>query len=119
MTDSVAYKILTADQWASLDSIGSFAGSPDDLRDGFIHMSTPTQLADTAAKHFADQDDLVLATVDLTAIEDLRWEPARGGALFPHSYGPLPRAAIRDRWPLLLGADGQHIFPPELFGGGY
>jgi uncharacterized protein (DUF952 family) len=94
MTD-VAYKILTADQWAQFEAQGAFTGAPVDLADGYIHMSTAEQLDETLAKHFAGQSDLVIAAIDLTVLGDaLKWEISRGGALFPHHYGALPKAAV-------------------------
>ena len=92
---TTAYKILTADQWAQFQSDGIFTGAPVDLADGYIHMSTADQLAETLAKHFAGQIGLVIATIDLTQLGDaLKWEVSRGGALFPHYYGALPMAAV-------------------------
>ena len=91
MAATTAYKILTGPEMAALERDGSFAGAPIDLTDGYIHLSTDDQLDETAAKHFAGQADLHIAAVDLEAQEDgvVRWEPSRGGALFPHLYGPL------------------------------
>lgn len=95
------YKIFRAAEWAGAQEAGSFAGSADDRRDGFIHFSTAAQLAGTAAKHFAGESDLVLAEVDADALgAALRWEPSRGGQLFPHLYGELPLAAVTRTWPL-------------------
>jgi uncharacterized protein (DUF952 family) len=92
---TLAYKILTADQWAQFQLAGEFTGAPVDLADGYIHMSTAEQLDETLAKHFAGQSNLVIATVNLTQLGDaLKWEISRGGALFPHYYGALPMAAV-------------------------
>ena len=92
---TLAYKILTADQWAQFQSEGIFTGAPIDLADGYIHMSTTDQLDETLAKHFAGQTGLIIATVDLTQLGDaLKWEISRGGAIFPHYYGALPMAAV-------------------------
>jgi uncharacterized protein (DUF952 family) len=92
---TLAYKILTADQWARFQSEGIFTGAPVDLADGYIHMSTADQLDETLAKHFAGQTGLVIATIDLTQLNDaLKWEASRGGALFPHYYGALPISAV-------------------------
>ena len=91
---TTAYKVLTADQWAQFESEGVFAGAPVDLADGYIHMSTATQLDETIARHFAGQTGLVTLAIDLTALDDVRWEASRGGALFPHFYGVLPIAAV-------------------------
>ena len=92
---TLAYKILTAAQWAQFQSGGLFTGAPVDLADGYIHMSTADQLDETLAKHFAGQTGLVIATIDLTALGDaLKWEVSRGGALFPHYYGALPIAVV-------------------------
>ncbi len=112
---TLIYKICPADLWRQAEAEGIFRGSPVDLSDGFIHFSTAEQAKETAAKHFAGQSDLVLVAIDsepLGAI--LQWEASRGGALFPHLYGPLdPKDAI-SVVPLPLGADGQHIFPSTL-----
>ena len=106
------YKICPAALWRQAETDGVFRGSLIDLADGFIHFSTAQQAKETAAKHFAGHNDLVLVAVDsepLGAI--LQWEPSRGGALFPHLYAPLdPKDAI-SVVPLPLGADGVHQFP--------
>ena len=92
---ALAYKILTADQWAAFEADGVFAGAPVDLADGYIHMSTAEQLDETLAKHFAGQAGLVIATIDLAMLGDaVKWEVSRGGARFPHLYGDLPMAAV-------------------------
>ena len=113
MTDNLtAYKVLTADEMAALEREGIFAGAPVDLADGYIHPSTADQLTGTVDKHFAQADGLHVAAVDLAAQgERLRWEPSRGGQLFPHVYGPLPLDAVRSVVPLPLGGDGHHVFP--------
>lgn len=83
-------KLLRATEWAAFQADGSFAGSADDLRDGYIHLSAPEQVAGTAAKWFAGEAGVVAITFDADALAaDLRWEPARGGVLFPHLYRPL------------------------------
>src|SRR5215470_17774169 len=106
------YKICTAAEWNAAVQAGAFRGSPVDLRDGFIHFSTAEQVAETAAKHFAGVADLVLVAVETGALAgDLRWEPSRGGALFPHLYAALPHDSVRWVKPLPLAADGRHVFP--------
>ena len=105
------YKIATVAQWREAERTGSFTGAPVDLADGFIHLSTAVQVAETAARHFADSPDLVLVAVDADALgASLRYEPSRGGALFPHLYGTLPLSAVRWVKPLPLGPGG-HMFP--------
>jgi uncharacterized protein (DUF952 family) len=90
-----AYKILTADQWAQFQADGVFLGAPVDLADGYIHLSAADQVQGTLDKHFAGQSGLVIAEVDLVALRStVKWEVSRGGALFPHIYGPLPMAAV-------------------------
>jgi uncharacterized protein (DUF952 family) len=109
------YKICGASQWAEAERAGEFRGSGIDLADGYIHFSTAGQVAETAAKHFARMPDLVLVAVAAEAVSGaLKWEPSRGGALFPHLYGALPMTAVRWAKPLLLDADGTHVFPPEM-----
>ena len=93
---ATAWKILSAEQWASFQAAGRFEGSPADLADGFIHLSATDQVAGTLEKHFAGQTDLVLAEIDLAALGDgLKWEQSRGGALFPHHYGVLTLDSVR------------------------
>ena len=106
------YKIVTQDQWREAEKAGVFHGAPVDLTDGFIHFSTAGQLAETAAKHFAGQDGLLLVAVDETAFGGaLRYEVSRGGALFPHLYADLPVPAALWVKPMPLGADGVHRLP--------
>lgn len=106
------YKILTADQWTELDRNGVTNGAPIDLADGYIHFSTAEQAQETAAKHFAGQTGLMLAAVEADTLGDaLKWEPSRGGALFPHLFAPLHRTAVIWAKPLPLGDDGAHQFP--------
>ncbi|WP_156254761.1 DUF952 domain-containing protein [Sandarakinorhabdus oryzae] len=83
-------KLLRASEWLQFQADGVFAGSPDDLRDGFIHLSTPGQAPGTLAKWFAAEAGVVALTVDADALAaDLKWEESRGGQLFPHLYRPL------------------------------
>lgn len=102
-----------ADWRAAQESGAPYTGSPDDIRDGFIHFSTAAQIKVSAAKHRAGQKDLLLLTVEAKTLgEALRWESSRGGDLFPHLYGSLSPAAVIKVEPLPLGPDGLHIFPP-------
>ena len=112
MPDATAYKILLPDEWAALTRDGSFAGAAVDVADGFIHMSTAAQLDETLRKHFAGRDELWIAAIDLAALGDLvRWEPSRGGALFPHLYGELPLSAVVAHGPLAQQEDGSVRLP--------
>jgi len=109
------YKICPASLWGEAERAGAFAGAPVDRADGFIHFSTAAQVRETAAKHFAGEPDLLLVAVEAGTLgEALRWEPSRGGALFPHLYGPLPLTAVLWTRPLPLGPDGAHRFPDPL-----
>ena len=90
-----AFKILTAEQWAQFQTDGVFKGAPVDMADGYIHLSTQDQVQGTLDKHFAGQEGLVIAEVDLAVVHDsIKWEVSRGGALFPHVYRDLPMDAI-------------------------
>lgn len=111
MSESI-YKILGAAEWDSARRAGVFAGSAVDRVDGYIHFSTARQVRETAAKHFAGQTDLVLLSVDpqRCPATALRWEPSRGGALFPHLYGSLDLACVIAVDDLPLSKDG-HRFP--------
>ena len=104
---------MSAEAWTACEPAGRFAGSPVDVRDGFIHLSTAAQVRETAARHFAGMDDLLLVAVDTSAVP-LRWEPSRGGDLFPHLYGDLPLSAVQSVSPLPRGVDGRHVFPPMV-----
>jgi uncharacterized protein (DUF952 family) len=107
----LVYKILAAEEWTKAKAAGVFEGAPIDRADGFIHFSTAEQAPETAAKWFAGCDDLTLAAIDAEALgADLRWEPSRGGALFPHLYAALPMSAVVWSRPLPLGPDGRHVF---------
>jgi len=110
---TLIYKICPRALWQEAERDGVFRGAPVDRADGYIHFSTAEQVRETAAKHFAGQDDLVLIAVDAAALGPaLKWEPSRGGALFPHLYGDLPLACVRSTQPLRLAADGVHHLPP-------
>ena len=111
MRDAVAFKVLTASEKDRLEQ-GSFPGSVDDRRDGFIHLSTAAQLTATVDKHFNGQDDLWIAEVDLEALgEKVRWEPSRGGEDFPHLYADLPLDAVVAYSPLDRDDDGEVRLP--------
>ena len=106
------FKLCRASEWAEAERSGTFLGSPVDLRDGYIHFSTAEQVVDTAARHFAGVDGLTLLAVGADTLGSaLRWEPSRGGALFPHLYGPLPVASVLWMRALPLDASGRHVFP--------
>jgi beta-hydroxylase len=95
MTAPTAFKVLTAQQWADFERERVFRGAPADIADGYIHLSTAEQLEATIAKHFANETGLMIAEVDLVCLGDkVRWEPARGGELFPHIYAELPMHAV-------------------------
>jgi uncharacterized protein (DUF952 family) len=106
MTKKV-YKIAKAADWRQASSRGSFVGSVDDLRDGFIHLSTEHQLRGTLEKHFRDEGDLVLIAIEAETLgSSLKWEVSRGGDLFPHLYGEIPTAVTLWQRALNLGTDG-------------
>ncbi len=104
---TLIYKIATRAEWDAAQALSRYQGSGDDALDGFIHFSSRELLAATAAKHFAGQGDLVLVAVDGEQLgERLRWEPSRGGELFPHLYGPLSLEAVIGVADLPSGAQG-------------
>jgi uncharacterized protein (DUF952 family) len=112
MSEAIAFKVLTAAEKDVLEAEGRFAGSADDRRDGYIHLSTAAQLTGTVDKHFAGQDDLWLAEVDLDALgDDIRWEPSRGGEDFPHLYGDLRLDCVVAYSPLQRAPDGSVRLP--------
>ncbi|KAJ02983.1 DUF952 domain-containing protein [Sulfitobacter mediterraneus] len=108
------FKIFRSDEWAALRRDGETTGAPIDVADGYVHFSTATQAAETAAKHFAGAEDLQLIAVDVEAAGDtLQWEVSRGDALFPHLYRKMTMADVVWAQPLPL-VDGVHQFPAGL-----
>ncbi len=107
------FKILSAQQWSGRDDLVPRA--PIDVADGFVHLSDEQQVRETARLHFAGRDDLVLIELDPDLLVEgtLRWEPSRGGVLFPHVYGDVPSAAVLDARPLPY-ADGRFVFPDDV-----
>ncbi len=115
MTDAIIYHMCRAEEWRAALPSGSYPGSSQDRDDGFIHFSTASQIRESAAKHRAGQDGLLLLTVNAEALGDvLKWEESRGGALFPHLYSDLPVGAAIRVDPLPLGQDGLHVFPDHV-----
>ena len=109
---TLIYHMCRRDEWSAASEAGSYGGSSQDQADGFIHFSTAEQIVESAAKHRAGQEGLLLLTVDPDVLGDaLKWEESRNGALFPHLYGGLPVAAATRVDDLPLGPDGKHIFP--------
>lgn len=119
-TPKIVYKISGSAEWAQARAAGIYHGSPDDLRDGYIHLSTAAQIAGTLARHFSDGDGqgragLVLLAFTVEGLGPLlKWEPARNGALFPHLYGPLDPASAISSHELPVGSSGRHILPEGL-----
>lgn len=112
---ALIYKISPRALWRRAEDIGRFEGAPIDRSDGYIHFSTGAQVAETAARHFAGAEDLVLVAVEAEDLGPaLRYEPSRGGDLFPHLYADLDLKAVRSVSDLPLGADGRHVFPGDL-----
>jgi uncharacterized protein (DUF952 family) len=112
MGEKLIYHVCRRDEWQAALATGRYGGSSQDRADGFIHFSTATQVVESVAQHRAGQSGLVLlevATAPLGAA--LKWEPSRGGRLFPHLYGDLPADAVVRVADLPLGADGRHVFP--------
>jgi uncharacterized protein (DUF952 family) len=109
------YHLAAAADWQAALATGRYSGSPDDRRDGFMHFSDGAQVVESAARHRAGRTDQILVCVVSAALgQDLRWEPSRGGQLFPHLYGPLDVAIVLSAVPLPLGSDGRHVFPALL-----
>jgi uncharacterized protein (DUF952 family) len=106
------YKICSASAWREAERQGVYRGSADDIRDGFIHFSSSSQLAETAKKHFFGQTGLFLIEVDVDALGDaLRWEPSRNDELFPHLYGELDLGAVTAVLDMRARSDGTHDIP--------
>jgi uncharacterized protein (DUF952 family) len=109
------YKIFRASEWAAAQRARQFAGSPDDIRDGFIHFSTAEQLRGTLAKYFVAESEIVLAAIDASALGDgLKWEVSRGGMKFPHLYASLPLDAVRQLTRHARDTSGGFVLPTEI-----
>lgn len=112
MSDRIVYKIMTNDEFEAMRREGEFRGSLADIADGFIHMSSAAQVTETADKHFRGRADLAIAAVDLTRVGGaVRWEPSRGGQMFPHLYGVLRMDVVVAVQPLERAADGTVKLP--------
>jgi uncharacterized protein (DUF952 family) len=106
------YKICALPEWRAAEREGLYRGSDIDVRDGFIHFSSGAQTVETAEKHFAGQRNLMLIAVDAAALgAALKWEPSRGGALFPHLYGAMSLSVVRWAKPLPDENGGKRQFP--------
>ncbi len=115
MASRLIYHMCGRDDWREAEADGLYRGSGDDLADGFLHFSTAEQVAESAAKHRAGAAGLLLIAVDPEVLGPaLKWEPSRGGQLFPHLYGDLETAAVADVVDLPLGEDGFHVFPEGI-----
>ncbi|MEL7106699.1 MAG: DUF952 domain-containing protein [Pseudomonadota bacterium] len=107
----IIYKIFRPDEFAAFTEAGETQGAPVDLADGYIHMSTREQAPETLAKHFAGETKLILLALEVETLGDaLKWEPSRGGALFPHLYRPLRSEDIAWSAPVAM-YNGKHILP--------
>ena len=112
---SLIYKISNKKDWEKTNKDSVFNGSEVDQRDGFIHFSTKEQLQETLEKHFQGQTDLLLIAVASEQLgQNLKWETAREGALFPHLYTPLPKKHIVWEKPIEDMDDGTHRLPNDI-----
>lgn len=110
---SVAYKVLTSDEMAALAK-DCFEGAVVDIADGYIHLSTAEQVTETIERYFAGQSGIWLVSVNLGSVKDIvKWEPSRGGELFPHIYGALKQEAVAAACPLRFGPDGNPLLPMQ------
>jgi len=109
------YKLFRVNEWEAAKKSGVFKGSPDDVRDGFLHFSAAHQVVTTFGKSFTQEHNLILAAVDATCLgEALKWEVSQGGEKFPHLHAELNLADIREIFEIRRDASGQPIFPPEI-----
>ena len=112
-TEALIYKVVSHDDWEAARKAGVFKGVSIDLQDGYIHFSTGSQVRETVAKHFADRQDLLIVAVETESLEQIKWEPSRGGDLFPHLYGDLHFSSVVWEEDLPLEEDG-HRFPSQM-----
>lgn len=112
--EKIVFKLVAREAWAEACRNGAFKGSPDDARDGYIHLSAPHQVRATAEKYYRGRENILLVAFDEQALPGLVWEPARGGDLFPHLYTPLPTALALWEKPVTLAPDGAPIIPQDM-----
>ena len=109
------YKIARQSEWSEIAKTGTFSGSPDDKRDGFIHLSSKSQVRTTFERYFAGEDDLLLVILDSNELGPaLKWEPSRRGESFPHLYASLGIESVHSVVPIHSDTDGSPIFPPDI-----
>lgn len=115
MKINCVFKVLPRSDWEAACVAGHYSGSADDVRDGFIHFSTAEQLVGTLSKHFNGQDGLVLVSFETSTLGDgLKWEPSRGGELFPHLYGAVDTTHALATYDLPLDDLGIPQVPDDL-----
>ncbi len=115
MNRQIIYKIVPQEIWDTAKANGEFVGASIDLQDGFIHFSATDQVRETAEKHFANQHNLLLVSVDAESLgNELKWEVSRGGAEFPHLYGSLKFSSVVESNPLERDSEGKFVFPDEI-----
>ncbi|MEM7663829.1 MAG: DUF952 domain-containing protein [Pseudomonadota bacterium] len=110
------YKILNSDDWA-MAQVNGVSRTALDEGDGYVHLSTRAQVGETLQLHYAGAEEVRLLEYDLSVLEgmgNLRWEPSRGGDLFPHLYGSLQIDGAARTWTLLLSEDGIPQLPKDL-----
>jgi len=111
----MVYKIARASEWEPAEGAGIFAGSADDKRDGFIHLSSADQVRTTHDRYFSGENNLLLVAVNAERLGPaLKWEVSRRGEKYPHFYGPLPLTAVHSAVAIRRGSEGRPIFPPEI-----
>jgi uncharacterized protein (DUF952 family) len=113
--DERVYKIARASEWEETGQTGRFTGSPDDKRDGYIHLSTAAQVRATCNRYFSGENNLLLVILETSRLGPaLKWETSRAGQDFPHLYAALPAAWVHSVIPIGRRDDGRPIFPPEI-----
>ncbi len=113
MTHGPVYKLLTEADWAAA-AVSGVTATALDLADGYVHLSSAAQVEETARRYYAGMMRVRLLRFDPAALGDVRWEPSRGGDLFPHLYGPLEIAKANAAWWLTPGPDGAPQFPEDV-----
>ena len=108
------YKICTKSELLDAKNKNQFKGSKNDLKDGYIHFSGEEQVKGTLKKFYSNQKDLFLLKVDTSKLEQLIWEQASDGNMFPHLYSPLDLSNVVDEFKVNLGEDGSHILPDNF-----
>tara|TARA_B110000914_G_C15073926_1_gene269734 strand:+ start:77 stop:421 length:345 start_codon:yes stop_codon:yes gene_type:complete len=114
MNFKFVYKVCNQDEWLRAKKKGQFNGSKKDLEDGYIHFSDKEQLKITLEKFFVNQENLILLKIETIKLNNLVYEQASDGNIFPHLYSPLDISFVSEEFEIILNEDGSYILPSNI-----